>query len=156
MTEKEELESKLAIYSKVISQLRKEIEKTLCVYHGVSEKLDELKRIETLEKYKPLLEGYVDVYLDKPCSYGVQTRSIEFYECDFNNIVTYFKNHKESGYRNYLYSITECHYNKLNLHRVTGYIVKCAHVKYNGGDWRPHMDIITFNWNKTYENLPCG
>ena len=137
MTEKEELESKLAIYSEVISQLRKEIEKTLCVYHGVHEKLDELKRIETLEKYKPLLEGYVDVYLDKPCSYGVQTRSIKFYECDFNNIITYFKNHKELGYRNYLYSITECYYNKVNLHRVTGYVVKCAYVKYNEGNWRP-------------------
>ena len=75
-------------------------------------KLEDLKRKETLEKYKPQLEGYVDEYIDKiQIEYPLDpTKKLytkgSFYN-DFHVILKHLKMLKEYGHLIYLYKIWE-------------------------------------------------
>jgi hypothetical protein len=75
-------------------------------------KLLDLKRRETIEKYKPQLEGLVDKYIDNgiveypyDSSLKLHTRGIRC--IDFDAILQLFKSLKEEGNLIYLYGISE-------------------------------------------------
>lgn len=75
-------------------------------------KLEDLKRRETIEKYKPQLEGLVDKYIDNgiveypyDTKLKLHTRGIRC--IDFDAILQLFKSLKDGGYLIYLYFINE-------------------------------------------------
>lgn len=80
-------------------------------------KLKDLKRKETLERYKPHLKGYVDEYVDSnniPCpsknvpnDLSIRLLCERAYFRDFNSILQLFKSLKEKGRLIYVYNITE-------------------------------------------------
>jgi hypothetical protein len=79
---------------------------------NTEKKLEDLKRKETLEKYKPQLESYIDKYIDdKQIEYPFDptkkllTRATP--HKDFNTILQLFKSLKEQGQLIYLYKIWE-------------------------------------------------
>ena len=75
-------------------------------------KLLDLQRRETLEKYKPQLEGLVDKYIDNgiveyPYDTQLKLYTIGSRRKDFYEILQLFKSLKEGGYLIYLYCINE-------------------------------------------------
>jgi hypothetical protein len=94
----------------------------------------ELQRKENLEEYKPLLDEYVDVYIDKPSfqdideSIYIESR-VHVFDYDFNLIISKFKDLKQRGYKIYLYSINTII--SFNSGLKTGYYVRYACVQIN-------------------------
>ena len=75
-------------------------------------KLLDLQRRETLEKYKPQLEGLVDKYIDNgiienPYNKKLKLHTRGSYRMDFDAILQLFKSLKERGNLIYLYCIYE-------------------------------------------------
>jgi hypothetical protein len=75
-------------------------------------KLDYLQRRETLEKYKPQLEGLVDKYIDNGIVEYPYDTNLKLYtkgtsHKDFDVILQLFKSLKERGNLIYLYYIYE-------------------------------------------------
>lgn len=75
-------------------------------------KLQDLQRRETLEKYKPQLEGLVDKYIDNgivkyPYDTQLKLYTIGSRRKDFDAILQLFKSLKERGNLIYVYCINE-------------------------------------------------
>ena len=75
-------------------------------------KLQDLQRGETLEKYKPQLEGLVDKYIDSGIVEYPYDTKLKLYargtsHKDFDAILQLFKSLKEGGNLIYLYNIYE-------------------------------------------------
>jgi hypothetical protein len=72
----------------------------------------DLQRRETLEKYKPQLEGLVDKYIDNriveyPYDTKLKLHTVGTNRKDFDAILQLFKSLKEGGHLIYLYKIFE-------------------------------------------------
>ena len=83
-----------------------------CLIDNAERKLLDLQRRETLEKYKPQLEGLVDKYIDNGIienPYDTQLKLYIIGSCrkNFDAILQLFKSLKEQGYLIYLYKISE-------------------------------------------------
>jgi hypothetical protein len=75
-------------------------------------KLEDLQRRETLEKYKPQLEGLVDKYIDNgiveyPYDTNLKLHTIGSRRKDFYELLQLFKSLKERGNLIYVYCINE-------------------------------------------------
>ena len=83
-----------------------------CLIDKATMKLKDLQRRETLDKYKPQLEGLVDKYIDnRIVEYPYDTK-LNLYargtsHKDFDAILQLFKSLKEGGNLIYLYDINE-------------------------------------------------
>jgi chromosome segregation ATPase len=112
MNQMQHLECEIQEYKIELERHQNAIRNLNCYIDNAERKLEDLKRKETLEKYKPQLEGYVDKYIDdKQVEYPFDptkkllTRATRYK--DFNNILQLFKYLKEKGRLIYLYKISE-------------------------------------------------
>jgi hypothetical protein len=111
MTQIEHLQCEIEEYRIEIENHKKGIRSLIGLIDKLERKIVELKRKETLEKYKPHLEGCVDKYIDslhidEPNS---NKRIVTTGVChkDFELIIQYYMSLKEQGYLIYVYKIGE-------------------------------------------------
>jgi hypothetical protein len=112
MNQIQHLECEIAEYKIELEGHHKSIHNLNRLIDNATMKLDYLQRRETLEKYKPQLEGLVDKYIDnRIVEYPYDTK-LKLYtrgtsRKDFYEILQLFKCLKEGGYLIYVYSINE-------------------------------------------------
>ena len=112
MTEQEHLECEIQEYKIELEGHEKSIQTLHRFIDNAKIKLEDLKRKETLEKYKPQLEGYVDKYIDDwqieyPFDPTKKLLTRATSHKDFNTILQLFKSLKEKSQLIYLYKIWE-------------------------------------------------
>jgi chromosome segregation ATPase len=112
MNQIQHLECEIQEYKIELERHQNAIRNLNCRIDNAKRNLEDLKRKEILEKYKPQLEGYVDKYIDdKQVEYPFDptkkllTRATP--HKDFNTILQLFKSLKEKGRLIYLYKIRE-------------------------------------------------
>jgi len=112
MNQIQHLECEIAEFKIELEKHHNSIRNLNCLIDNAERKLLDLQRRETLEKYKPQLEGLVDKYIDnKIVEYPYDTK-LNLYtrgtNCkDFDEILQLFKSLKDGGYLIYLYKIFE-------------------------------------------------
>jgi hypothetical protein len=113
MNQIQHLECEIAEYKIELERHHKSIHNLNRLIDNAKRKLEDLQRRETLEKYKPQLEGLVDKYIDNgiveypyDTKLKLQTKGIRCI-MDFDAILKLFKSLKEEGYLIYLYKISE-------------------------------------------------
>ena len=112
MNQIQHLECEIQEYKIELERHQNAIRNLNCRIDNSKRNLEDLKRKEILEKYKPQLEGYVDKYIDdKQVEYPFDptkkllTRATP--HKDFNTILQLFKSLKEKNRLIYLYKIRE-------------------------------------------------
>ena len=112
MTPKEKLNLEIKECSDKIDELCKQKADLEIQQNKLIMAFKELIRIETIEKYKPQLNGYIDKYVDaRVVSYpfdvskNIQCKDTVF--DDFDSALDYFKTLKNGGYYIYLYNIMD-------------------------------------------------
>ena len=112
MNQIQHLECEIAEYKIELENHHKSIHNLNRLIDNATMKLDYLQRRETLEKYKPQLEGLVDKYIDTGIVEYPYDTKLNLYtrgtsHKDFDAILQLFKSLKEEGNLIYLYKIFE-------------------------------------------------
>jgi hypothetical protein len=126
MNQIEHLECEIAEFKIELDRHYKSIQNLNRRIDNAKRKLGDLKRRETLEQYKPQLEGLVDKYIDNtmveyPYDSNLKLYTRGVYHKDFDAILRVFKFYKEEGKMIYLYKIGET--NDLTDEYFVSYIV---------------------------------
>lgn len=112
MNQIEHLECEIAEYKIELDRHYQSIHNLNSLIDRAQLKLEDLKRRETLEQYKPKLEGLVDKYIDNGIVEYPYDSNLKLYtrgsrHKDFDAILGRFKCFKEQGKIIYLYKIGE-------------------------------------------------
>jgi hypothetical protein len=112
MNQIQHLECEIAEYKIELERHHKSIHNLNRLIDNADRKLEDLQRRETLEKYKPQLEGLVDKYIDNGIVEYPYDTNLKLYTkgiccIDFDVILQLLKSLKERGYLIYLYKIFE-------------------------------------------------
>jgi hypothetical protein len=112
MNQIQHLECEIAEFKIELERHHNSIHNLNCLIDNAKIKLEDLQRRETLEKYKPQLEGLVDKYIDNgiveyPYDTNLKLYTIGSNRKDFYEILQLFKSLKERGNLIYLYCINE-------------------------------------------------
>ena len=112
MNQIQHLECEIAEFKIELEQHHNSIRNLNRLIDNAERKLIDLQRRETLEKYKPQLEGLVDKYIDNviveyPYDTKLKLYTIGSNRKDFDAILQLFKYLKEVGNLIYLYCINE-------------------------------------------------
>ncbi len=112
MNQIQHLECEIQEYKIELEQHQNAIRNLNCFIDNTERKIEFLKRKETLEKYKPRLEGYVDKYIHRgdilhPFNPNIKLYTIGIDFNPFDAILLHFKNLKEKGLFIYVYKIDE-------------------------------------------------
>jgi hypothetical protein len=113
MNQIQHLECEIAEFKIELEKHHNSIRNLNRLIDNAERKLLDLQRRETLEKYKPQLEGLVDKYIDNGIVEYPYDTKLKLYtkgiRCimDFDAILKLFKSLKDGGYLIYLYCINE-------------------------------------------------
>jgi hypothetical protein len=115
MNQIQHLECEIAEFKIELEKHHNSIRNLNRLIDNAERKLLDLQRRETLEKYKPQLEGLVDKYIDNEIVEYPYNTKLKLYtytkgiRCimDFDAILKLFKSLKDGGYLIYLYCINE-------------------------------------------------
>jgi len=112
MNQIQHLECEIAEFKIELERHHNSIHNLNCLIDNAKIKLEDLRRRETLEKYKPQLEGLVDKYIDNgiveyPYDTNLKLHAIGSRRKDFYEILQLFKSLKEGGHLIYVYCINE-------------------------------------------------
>jgi len=112
MNQIEHLECEIAEFNIELKRHYQSIQNLKRLIDDAKGKLGDLKRRETLEQYKPQLEGLVDKYIDNTRVEYPYDSTLKLYtrgtsHKDFDAILRLFKSYKEEGKMIYLYKIVE-------------------------------------------------
>jgi hypothetical protein len=112
MNQIQHLECEIAEFKIELEKHHNSIRNLNCLIDNAERKVIDLQRRETLEKYKPQLEGLVDKYIDNgiveyPYDAKLKLYTIGSSRKDFDAILKLFKFLKDGGHLIYLYCINE-------------------------------------------------
>jgi hypothetical protein len=112
MNQIQHLECEIAEFKIELERHHNSIHNLNCLIDNAKIKLEDLRRRETLEKYKPQLEGLVDKYIDNGIVEYPYDTKLNLYtrgtsHKDFDVILQLLKSLKEVGNLIYLYKIFE-------------------------------------------------
>jgi hypothetical protein len=112
MNQIEHLECEIVEFKIELDKHYQSIQNLNRLIDNAKRKLEDLRRRETLEQYKPQLEGLVDKYIDNgiveyPYDSNLKLHTIGTRHKDFDAILGRFKCFKKQGKLIYLYKIGE-------------------------------------------------
>jgi hypothetical protein len=112
MNQIQRLECEIAEFKIELEKHHNSIRNLNRLIDNAERKLLDLQRRETLEKYKPQLEGLVDKYIDNgiveyPYDANLKLHTIGSRRKDFYELLQLFKSLKERGNLIYVYCINE-------------------------------------------------